>query len=153
MSTHHMTADEYQARIANKEKRRAAVRKGDALQVQVADFLREAAPDELKWFHVPNGGKRGKLQAAILKRMGVQPGVPDYLLFWVGHHKSFAWECKAGSASLSSDQRGWRNSLEAHAFQYSEIRSAQEAQDILLAAGVPLRKTFSRNGNLREVIA
>ena len=32
------------------------------------------------WFHPPNGGRRGKVQAARLKAMGVKPGVPDVLI-------------------------------------------------------------------------
>jgi hypothetical protein len=28
-------------------------------------------------FHIPNGGKRGKIEAAIMKGMGVVAGVPD----------------------------------------------------------------------------
>lgn len=28
-------------------------------------------------FHIPNGGRRDKREAASLKRQGVKPGVPD----------------------------------------------------------------------------
>jgi hypothetical protein len=30
-----------------------------------------------KWFHVPNGGWRSKVEAVILKLLGVKKGVPD----------------------------------------------------------------------------
>lgn len=31
-------------------------------------------------YHIPNGGRRGKREAARMKRMGVRPGVSDYHL-------------------------------------------------------------------------
>ena len=36
---------------------------------------------ELEWlYHIPNGGKRGKIEAARFKAMGVKAGVPDLCL-------------------------------------------------------------------------
>lgn len=32
---------------------------------------------DYRWFHVPNGGRRSKLEGAKFKRMGVKPGIPD----------------------------------------------------------------------------
>lgn len=41
----------------------------------------EGAYPELAWlFHVPNGGARDAVTGAMLKRAGVQPGVPDLCL-------------------------------------------------------------------------
>lgn len=34
----------------------------------------------LFWLHVPNGGSRNVVEAAKLKRMGVRPGCPDFLI-------------------------------------------------------------------------
>lgn len=34
----------------------------------------------LQWFHCPNEGKRSGKMAAILKRMGLKPGVPDIII-------------------------------------------------------------------------
>jgi len=36
---------------------------------------------KLLYTHVPNGGLRNPVEASKLKRMGVKPGVPDYLIF------------------------------------------------------------------------
>ena len=36
-------------------------------------------------FHIPNGGKRTKVEAARLKAMGVVPGVPDLFLAIAGY--------------------------------------------------------------------
>lgn len=32
------------------------------------------------FYHIPNGGKRGKREAKKFKRMGVKKGIPDYFL-------------------------------------------------------------------------
>lgn len=36
--------------------------------------------DERVLFHVPNGGKRSRVEGAIFKAMGVRAGIPDLLL-------------------------------------------------------------------------
>lgn len=52
---------------------------------QIAIFtwakMQEAAhPDLCLMYHIPNGGKRGKVEAARLKAAGVRAGVPDICL-------------------------------------------------------------------------
>jgi hypothetical protein len=44
-------------------------------------------------FHVPNGGWRSPIEAAILKGQGVRPGVPDLIVIKDGF--PFALELKA----------------------------------------------------------
>lgn len=52
-----------------------------ATQIGIMTFLRRMQELEncrrFMAFHVPNGGKRGKDEAGVLKRMGVMPGVAD----------------------------------------------------------------------------
>lgn len=36
---------------------------------------------KIDYCHIPNGGKRGKAEAARFKRLGVKAGMPDYLIF------------------------------------------------------------------------
>jgi hypothetical protein len=52
------------------------------LHLQVANALRLLLPPSVVWFHVPNGEKRSKGTGALLKGMGVLPGVHD-LLFMI----------------------------------------------------------------------
>jgi hypothetical protein len=52
--------------------------------------------------HVPNGGKRDKISAAILKRMGTLAGASDLLLWHQGN--AFALELKAPGGRLSEAQ-------------------------------------------------
>jgi len=50
------------------------------LHLDVARVLREHCLPEWIWFHVPNGERRDVRTGSRLKRMGVRPGVPDFLL-------------------------------------------------------------------------
>lgn len=51
----------------------------DRLCIALMDYIRRQYPVERKyWFHVPNGGHRHRVTAALFKRLGVMPGVSDY---------------------------------------------------------------------------
>ncbi len=50
------------------------------LQCMVADVLRRWCTNEWAWTHFPAGEKRDPATAGRLKRMGVQPGWPDFQL-------------------------------------------------------------------------
>jgi hypothetical protein len=54
-----------------------SVRKSPEAQIQraVIQHLKARAVPGLVYFHVPNGGSRGKIEAAKFKAMGVRPGV------------------------------------------------------------------------------
>lgn len=55
--------------------------------------------------HVPNGGKRGRIEAAILKGMGVRPGWPDLQLpVPVRDFHGAYWELKDTDGRLSPAQ-------------------------------------------------
>lgn len=54
--------------------------KESALHFTVADLLRRHADDAWRWTHVPLGEKRDARTGAKLKRMGAQPGWPDFVL-------------------------------------------------------------------------
>lgn len=61
----------------------------------------------LLW-HVPNGGKRGIIEATKLMRMGVRPGVSDYFLMVPKKSPEFAGlflEVKASKGRLSPVQK------------------------------------------------
>ena len=87
------------------------------------DFMRlvesyTAAHPELRWLmHIPNGGRRTKAEAGILKAMGVRRGVADYLLpsaqfcvtmaptSGIGRHYHGLWiEMKAPGGKLTDEQ-------------------------------------------------
>lgn len=53
-------------------------------------------------FHVPNGGYRKPVEAAILKGLGVVSGTPDIFAIKAGH--CFALELKTETGKLSDNQ-------------------------------------------------
>jgi Holliday junction resolvase len=81
-------------------------------QARLVKTLRNAG---LAVFAVPNGGKRGKLQAVQLKREGVSKGIPDLILPGVDPR----WRCLAiemkrqKGGRVEPEQEGWHKVLEA----------------------------------------
>jgi hypothetical protein len=67
------------AKAPAKKKRRG--HEEDDLQRQVAAYLNWSLPSDYRWLHVPNGGRRDRVAAAILKSFGVKAGAADVLIF------------------------------------------------------------------------
>jgi hypothetical protein len=65
----------------------------DVIQRAVLEHLRLRGPRTAYWFHVANGGGRSPIEAAILKSLGVQAGVPDLIIIYDG--KTYGLELKA----------------------------------------------------------
>lgn len=74
----------------------------EKLQNAVCEHLRKRGVPGLVWWHSPNGGKRGVVEAVRLKRMGVRAGVADLILLHGGN--AFALELKAEEGRLSEAQ-------------------------------------------------
>lgn len=84
----------------------------DREQMALVEWMALAYPRESRYLlHVPNGGRRGKLEAIRFQRMGVKPGVPDLLLLWPsGGYHGLALEMKPTGATYCSvrpEQRLW----------------------------------------------
>lgn len=88
-------------------------RKSPEAEIQRAVFahLRQRGAPGIFAFHVPNGGYRKPIEAAILKGMGARAGVPDVIIIkpvtmaalLVG--QVYALELKADKGSASEKQR------------------------------------------------
>jgi len=84
---------------------------------------------------VPNGGRRGVVEAARLKAEGVSPGVPDWLCFVPGLMPlgtgcvGLALEFKAPGkrARPTPDQLRWHEQLTAQGWRVHVVQSAAEA--------------------------
>jgi hypothetical protein len=74
------------------------------VHIAIADMLRMALLPGWVWFHVPNGEQRSKAAGGRLKRMGVRPGVSDFLLVSPFGAQLHALELKRKHKSPSSDQ-------------------------------------------------
>ena len=73
-----------------------------AIQRAVFQHLRARAAPGVFAFHVPNGGYRKPVEAAILKSLGVVAGVPD--VFAVHNGRCFAMEIKAEGGRATDKQ-------------------------------------------------
>lgn len=67
----------------------------------VQHLMARAAPG-LFWCHVPNGGARSKVEAAIFRGLGVTAGVPDLLLIHRG--AVYGLELKAARGRVTPAQ-------------------------------------------------
>jgi VRR-NUC domain len=74
-----------------------------AIQRAVFQHLRTRPAPGLFCFHVPNGGFRKPVEAAILKGMGVRAGVPDVICIHDG--RTYALELKADGGRLTDSQQ------------------------------------------------
>jgi len=68
-------------------------RSEDSIQSAVCQHLWTRASPGLVWWAVPNGGKRNRVEAAILKGLGVRAGVCDLIAVHEG--RAFGLELKA----------------------------------------------------------
>ena len=78
-------------------------------------------------FAVPNGGRRGKVEAAIMKAEGVYPGVADLLLLVPrGKWHGLAIEMKTDKGRQSPAQREWELKVTEQGYAYAVCRSVDE---------------------------
>jgi hypothetical protein len=54
----------------------------DEIQQTLIKHLQLRCRPDVIYFHVPNGGYRHKYTGALLKALGVIPGVPDLMFVW-----------------------------------------------------------------------
>lgn len=73
--------------------KRTIRREEQQIQRAIFDHLKSRARPNVFAFHPANGGKRSPIEAAIMKGMGVVPGVPDIIILHNG--RFFAIELKA----------------------------------------------------------
>lgn len=86
------------------------------------------------FWHCPNGGKRSKIEAAIMKGLGVKPGVPDINAVMDG--RFFALELKAPGGAMSIPQIDMQRSLRDAGAVIGVARSLDEAIDWLEEHGL-----------------
>lgn len=110
----------------------------EQLQLAVAQFLRLAAPD-LLWWAVPNQrGTRSLIENAILKRLGVRPGVPDIGMILPGGVAGFI-ELKAPKGRLTETQVEFAQAVQGRGGRWLLCRSIEDVRAALVGWNVPLR--------------
>lgn len=115
-----------------------------SIHMSVAAFIRHAWPDDLPWWHTPNGGKRQTVtrtkrdgsvvtyspEAAKLKAMGALAGVPD-LAFILPNAQIAFIELKTPKGNLSEEQVGFRDRALDLRCGYEVCRSVDEVEAVL----------------------
>lgn len=117
----------------------------DQTQIAIVKYLRGVLPAQSVVFHVPNGGKRSKSQAALFKALGVVAGIPD-LVVLVPPGRALFMEVKRpagvsqrkGSESVS--QLAMRFRLNAIGFDCCTVYSIDDARNALKALGIETRE-------------
>jgi len=128
-------------RLRKAHPRGAAIkRREQELQISVVRFLEVALPDDVFFFHVPNGGKRRKREAAIFKAMGVKAGVPDIPFLHDG--RCFLIELKADDGTLSDNQKAAHKFIRKAGCPVAVCRSLGEVEQQLREWKIPLHATL-----------
>lgn len=84
-------------------------------------------------YHIPNGGRRGKIEAAIMKSEGVRPGMPDYQLPVARCGFIGLWiELKAPGGRVTPKQKNRIEALRAAGHRVEVAVGWEEAKDILI---------------------
>jgi hypothetical protein len=106
------------------------------LQRQVVRFLQRSLTGNSLVFHVPNGGRRGFLEALRFKSMGVLAGMVDLGIVTDG--RLLGIELKAGRGQISDAQAWCHRRLRAAGAPVYVCRSLDEVIAVLQQAGVPM---------------
>ncbi len=79
-------------------------------------------------YHIPNGGKRDRREAANLKRQGVKAGVPDiHLPVARGGYHGLYIELKVGNNKQTETQKEWQKKLQKQGYKSIVCYGWQEA--------------------------
>lgn len=96
--------------------------------------IRKKYPELKMLYHVPNGGRRDKIEAKHLKSQGVRKGVPDLDLPVPrkGYH-GLKIEMKADKGRLSPEQKWWIEELQKQGYLCKVCFGWESAINILMS--------------------
>ena len=76
---------------------------------------------------IPNGGRRNKITAAIMKGEGVVPGAADLVLFYPSkEYHGLCIEMKTPVGRQSDTQKDWMRAVEMAGYKYVICRSLED---------------------------
>jgi hypothetical protein len=84
-----------------------------ATHIALADAIRISISPGWLWFHVPNGELRETQTANLLKRMGVSPGVSDFIFIAPALGRVHALELKRRGRTPTETQRAFLSGVRA----------------------------------------
>lgn len=114
-------------------------------QIRVIEWARhhEEEYPALKWLiHIPNGGKRDSREAAVLKQLGVKPGVCDLFLPYnaatliaenhqVGHYHGLFIEMKYGTGKRTAKQEEFMYDMAMRGYYVATCYSFNQAVKVI----------------------
>jgi hypothetical protein len=113
------------------------------LVLRWAEGQLDAWPELALLYHIANGGKRDKREAAKLKRMGVKAGVPDLCLPVArgGFHGLYVELKRLDGGRVSTEQKAWLAALHTAGHCVAVAEGHEQAigviKDYLAADGCP----------------
>lgn len=99
------------------------MQKETIINIACADWLRvfKNKTKRILYCHVPNGGKRNKREAGLLKRMGVIAGIPDLIIFTAV--SILLIELKGEDTAVSEVQKAVKSDFDLLGYQVHTIRT------------------------------
>ncbi len=96
---------------------------------QINEFM---YPELKLMYHIPNGGKRSRTEAARFKKAGVKAGVPDLHLPVAKHgYHGLYIEMKYGKNTTTPIQKEWLLALKEQGYLCKVCNGAEEAIAVL----------------------
>ena len=102
-----------------------------AVHIAIADTLRVGLLPGWLWFHPANGELRDNATGALLKRMGVKPGVSDFVLMAPPHGRMHVLEIKRRGMTPTPAQYEFLDSVTISGGQAAWCDSYDQAVEIL----------------------
>ena len=93
--------------------------------------------------HVPNGGWRSPIEAAIFKSIGTRAGAPDVIVIKDGH--TYALELKADAGRLTDIQRATIAAMQSAGATCAVAYGIDEAIERLTEWGLLRRRDVARS--------
>lgn len=131
MTTPHISAGEYRARLRAKQPE-------TAVQRELLDWFDRACPNALV-FAVPNGERRDAKTGAKLKGQGVLAGAPD-LVFAHNGVIAFIEVKKPSGGRLSPAQKRFQEKCAEERLPYAVVRGTADLAAFLRDIGVTVRE-------------
>jgi hypothetical protein len=104
--------------------------------IAIADLLRTAAKPGWWWSHIPSGELRTEKTGALLQRMGLKPGMADFLFISpTGEHHWLELK-RARGGTLSPAQQWFADELERRGVPHAVACGFDEAVTVLQSWGV-----------------
>lgn len=100
-----------------------------------AELMAGKYPELGMMYHIPNGGSRRRVEAAILKGMGVKKGVPDVCLPVAAgpYHGMYIEMKRSRSGKPSPEQTNWLEKLTGQGYKAALCHGWREASEAIEA--------------------